>query len=100
MKMKYQIDQILISFDDFFAKAITEGPAPLIVTPKAPAVKAFFFTWLNPGIICNLAGSKITSFIEFPIISGSFFTNPATIAAALERFWMLSEIFNFFGITL
>ena len=38
--------------------------------------------------------------MELPISVESFRVNPATIAAAFERFSMLSEIFIFFGITL
>lgn len=36
--------QIFLGLDDLEAKAITDGPAPLIVTPMAPALRAFFFT--------------------------------------------------------
>ena len=69
------------------------------MTPRAPALIAFSFTLANPGIICCLAGSTITSLIEFPIISESFFINPATIAAAFDKFKILSDSLIFFGIT-
>ena len=36
--------QIFLGLDDLEVKAIIEGPAPLIVTPIAPALRAFFFT--------------------------------------------------------
>ena len=56
-------------------------------------------TLLNPGIICCLAGSTITSLIELPINSESFLINPATIADAFDIFKTLSVNLIFFGIT-
>ena len=35
--------EIFLRLEELVANAITEGPAPLIVTPKAPALRAFFF---------------------------------------------------------
>ena len=49
--------------------------------------------------MCCLAGSTITSLIEFPINSGSFFINPATIAEAFDKFNTASTNFTFLGIT-
>src|SRR3954469_19300927 len=40
---------------------IMEGPAPLIVTAKAPSFNAFRFTKSYPGIKCLLDGSTIRS---------------------------------------
>src|SRR3972149_1929758 len=93
-------EEIFLRLDDLLANAITDGPAPLMVTPRAPALRAFFFTLLNPGIICCLAGSTITSIIDFPIRIESFFINPTTIAAAFAKLRMLSEILILDGITL
>jgi hypothetical protein len=35
-------EEIFLRLDDLLANAITEGPAPLMVTPRAPALRAFF----------------------------------------------------------
>ena len=69
------------------------------MTPNAPAFNAFSLTFENPGIMCFLAGSTITSFIDFPIKSGSLFKNPATIAVAFDKFVILDVKLIFFGIT-
>ena len=90
---------IFFKLEDFFANAITDGPAPLIVTPNAPAFRAFSLTLGNPGIKCCLAGSTITSLIEFPINSESLFINPATIPDAFDKFKTLSVNLIFLGIT-
>jgi len=90
---------IFFRFCDFLQKAITDGPAPLIVTPKAPALSALFFTFEKPGIKCFLAGSTITSWIDLPIRSESLSKNPETILAAFERFAVKSDNLTVFGIT-
>ena len=90
---------IFFKFCFLVPNAITDGPAPLIVTPNAPNLNAFFFTTSNPGIICFLAGSTITSLTDFPIRVESLFKNPATIFAALERFVIESDSLIVFGIT-
>src|SRR5574340_1484247 len=77
---------IFLLLEDVDVKAITDGPAPLIVTPIAPALSAFFFTLSNPGIRCFLAGSTMMSFMEPPIKRTSFFINTAVNADAFERF--------------
>ena len=92
--------QIFFELDFDVAKAMTAGPAPLIVTPSAPACRAFFFTFANPGIKCCLAGSTISSLMEFPINTESFFKIPTTIAAALETLRTVAEIFTLAGNTL
>ena len=90
-----------IFFESCFlsVNAITDGPAPLIVTPYAPAANAFFFTLSNPGIICFLAGSTITSSTDHPISSEFLFEKPATIPDAFEIFFTTSNNETFFGIT-
>ena len=91
---------ILVKFDFVVAKEMTEGPAPEIVTPNAPAFKAFFLTELNPGIRCALEGSTMISFMELPISSESFLIKPVTIAAAFDKLITESERSICLGMTL
>ena len=97
------LNPLFIALEIFFescflsVNAITDGPAPLIVTPYAPAAIAFFFTLSNPGIMCFLAGSTITSCTDLPINSEFFSEKPATIADAFEIFFTISDNETFFG---
>ena len=92
--------QIFLRFDDLIANAITDGPAPLIVAPNAPADNAFFLILEKPGIICFLAGSTISSMTASPILLESLVKNPKIIAAASCWFLIFTMCSIFFGITL
>src|SRR2546422_1560733 len=83
--------QIFLGSVDFEVNAMIDGPAPLIVTPKAPDAIAFFFTLSKPGIRCFLAGSTIMSSMESPIRLTSFFINPTVMEDAFARFFTWSE---------
>ena len=77
--------QIFLEFEVLEANAITEGPAPLNVTPSAPALMEFYFTLAKPGMRCCLAGSTIMSLTDLPINFVSLLIKPATMVAAFDR---------------
>ena len=83
-----------------FKNEIIDGPAPLIVTARAPDFNALLLTASYPGIKCFLAGSTMTSSTPFAIICISFKINPATIVLALDTLRMTLFSGTSFGNTL
>ena len=61
---------------------MTVGPAPLIVTPVAPASKAASRTSSYPSISFARAGVTTESYIPWPTISGSLRCMPEVSVAA------------------
>ena len=76
--MALQISSRLPSSDE---NAMTDGPAPLMVNPFAPAAMTAFFIRSKPGIENFLAGSTITSLTASPITCESFTAKAAAILA-------------------